>query len=152
MGGLAFEVEQRCYAFLQVRARAGAGVEGATPRRRPACAILTDSLAIATSCSRSVRLCAYATKMRVPLLRADSGDVPRGTGRYKLSLTVKFVDISPRFRLFHLSRLGVASRPALTKIGRKSCPISTCFKAERHSVSGSNGVGLVSHSMRRPCL
>jgi hypothetical protein len=77
-----YQVEGR-YAFLQVQAHSGAGVDGATPRRRPACVILTDSLAIATSCSRSVRLC-YKNARSVTSGRSTSEANPPHSGLDRL--------------------------------------------------------------------
>jgi hypothetical protein len=68
MGRVGFRGKTRRYAFLLVRARAGAGVDGATPRRRPVCVIFggfPDKLH-----HRVPDLSAYVPKMRVPLLRA----------------------------------------------------------------------------------
>ena len=69
MGRVGFRGRTRRYTFLLVRACSGAGVDGATPRRRPACVIFGGF-------PRQLRhrvpdLSAYATKMRVPLLRAS---------------------------------------------------------------------------------
>jgi hypothetical protein len=59
MGRVGFRGRTRRYAFLLVRARSGAGGDGATLRRRPACVIFWQIFsAIASSRSRSVRLCA----------------------------------------------------------------------------------------------
>jgi hypothetical protein len=60
MGRVGFRGRTRRYAFLQVRARSGAV---STPRRRPACVILADSLAIATVvfpiCPLMLQKCAF---------------------------------------------------------------------------------------------
>jgi hypothetical protein len=57
MGRAGFRGRTRRYAFLLVGARSGAGVDGATPRRRPMRDFWRISLAIPPSRSRSVRLC-----------------------------------------------------------------------------------------------
>jgi hypothetical protein len=44
MGRVGFSARTRRYVVLLVRPRSGAGVDGATPRRRPACVILADLL------------------------------------------------------------------------------------------------------------
>ena len=69
------------YAFLLVRSRSGAGVGAATPRRRPACVIFGGFPR--QSRHRVPDLSAYASKMRVPLLRAlleAHGDTRRTAG------------------------------------------------------------------------
>jgi hypothetical protein len=69
MGRVGFRVRKRRYAFLLVGARSGAGVDGAntTPKTsmRHFWRIPRQLL------HRVPDLSAYATKMRVPLLRAD---------------------------------------------------------------------------------
>src|SRR4029077_9448792 len=74
MGRVGFRGRTRRYAFPLVGARSGAGVDGATPRRRPACAI---SGGFPWQFRHRVPdLSAYATKMRVPLLRAMKPRAP----------------------------------------------------------------------------
>jgi hypothetical protein len=73
MGRVGFRGRTRRYAFLLVRARSGTTVDGATPHRRPACVIFGGF-------PRQLRhrvpdLSAYATKMRVPLLRANASAI-----------------------------------------------------------------------------
>src|ERR1700732_4920435 len=88
MGRVGFRGRTRRYAFLLVGARSGAGVDGATPRRRPACAIFGGFPWQFRH--RVPDLSAYATKMRVPLLRAfkivpaPAAPVSRSTVRQSL--------------------------------------------------------------------
>src|SRR5208337_2351571 len=68
MGQVGFLGRTRRYPFLLVRGRSGAGVDGATPRRRPAWVIFGG---FPRQSGHHVRdLSAYATKMGRSLLRA----------------------------------------------------------------------------------
>src|SRR5437773_8324687 len=70
MGRVGFRGRTRRYGFLLVRARSGAGVGGATPCRQTGCVIFGGFHQQLRH--RVPDLCAYATKMRAPLLRANT--------------------------------------------------------------------------------
>ena len=68
MGRVGFVGRTRRYPFLLVPGHSGVDVDDATPRRRPACVILTDFVG---NCAIAFAIRPLATKMRVPLLRAQ---------------------------------------------------------------------------------
>jgi hypothetical protein len=86
MGRVGFRGRTRRYAFLLVGARSGAGVDGATPRRRPASAIsggfpwqfrhrVPDLSAYATKMGRSL---VPANRHRVRCASGSAPDSPCG--------------------------------------------------------------------------
>src|SRR6516225_160059 len=96
MGRVGSRARTRRYAFLLVRWRSGSGVDGATRPRRPACVIFGGFPR--QSRHRVPDLSAYATKMRVPLLRANmivEHLTARGVMDPRLLYESPFTDLDP---------------------------------------------------------